>query len=1060
MLFFEGVRYAWTDVVELAGTGVGSWIGVDEREVLTGLEMPPEIDLGRTVPWSAKLEQSKPISFGIRDLTGRDLVLDVFKAYQPDDLSSSLGDSFRPTQDPAPEFGVGPGQDPTVPLWGRHIGTEAIGPAGERRYLFCMPEGVPPGLDHVAGPGWPPAIVTDEPTVWEGRWWALYRVVYDEETQAYPSWLEQHQGGSLVSYGKVKGRGSWSSSRGGRLFQLACFGPASLLRKSINLTRPSRWIRPSTGGVSITGERARVAAWIANDPFRKIDDGGVAATVGRYPCQTLLSGNTLDGLTTRAEIVQRIREIVQCMITNTDQGPVLAATNSTWTGPGLPDPEWGSNDARAVNITADGSTIKIRCEDPTTPNPNEGYRIGLALDAAVWQLLGWDINAPGFTRNNGVCFVGGTLWGQGPGDAALPPFHYNAMFSTRANFEDPPDQWNNGGQWQVYTAPYQAGTVTLRPEAGDDIRLGVGVVRCASQYQWPFEAGAQIDGVDVDASGWWVFRGERITALAYEQGGDPEPFVQVALCQWVATASRDGVEIDGSGYARLQTIRWEDPRLFGYPFERMAEPWVSVLGGLECAPLGVIGGIGLPSGGGWRHRAIPSLLVSTGTVKWDAQPNVVVVVPGANHPPGLPVQDPYPGDVGSADLGCGIPQELVDVESWKTALSAMPGGLAKALNRALYAVQGTDRMERTLQMLHAGAGLAWSMRKIDGLPKFGGYDPIAPLQPSDAELVITRDDLAEAALRDEAQWTAIVELRDGGPYDFFEFAVDGMPGERGTNYEQIFESQDRAAPFREGRIPWPVIDEGLRDPTPWVGTAQAELIDWTGPARQRFAAGFGPYYAEQRRLYMTILNARFMTRIGVGTVVRVIDPNAESPDGTRGIDHMGRVLHPTVITRGDMRGAMRVVVELEARGVAETRIWAPSAIGGVGSWDQQTSTLTVRRNWTQAPGDHRDVDHFVQPAWDAGIHDPGLLDVVIYQSENGRDYPAQWEVRAQVSSVDRDADTMTLQNVVGPLYRDMVKFVVSAPLDEQTAPWAQALFVPITEADGTWGGGQPGRRIR
>lgn len=1055
VLFIEGVPYAWTDIRGIAGSGVGSWIGVDERTVLQGLVVPAEIDLGRTDPWRAELVQSQPLVFGINDLTGQDLVVDVFKAFEQDSKTDSMGSPLSPLQDPAPEFGAGQAQTP-IPLWSRHIGTEAIGPAGERRYLFPMPEGAPPGFDHIAGIGWPPSLVTEQATIFAGRWWALYRVVQDPETKTYPGWLEQHQGGSLISYGKIKGRGAWANTSSGRTFQMACFGPTSLLRKSINLSRPSRW-HGVQGGISITGDRAKVAAWIANVPRRKISEGGIAVVPSTYECQTLLSGNTLDGLTTRAEIVERLNQIVQCMITGLDQGPVLGATNAIWTGPNLAAqlPWRDLNGDRDVYITPDGSTIRIKCEDPTF-NVDEGYSIGIALDATVWQLLGWDINR--FTRNAGVCPVGGSLWGEQPGEAAMPPFHYVAEFSTRSDQSDPPDQWSNGGLWQVYTAPYQAGTVTLQPEGGDELRLGVGVVRSASQYQQAYNPGAQIDGEDVNASGWWMFRGERITAQAFERGEDPEPYTQIAFCEWVATPGREGVEIDGAGYARLRTIRWEDPRIFGLEDERMQEPWVSVLGGLECTPLGVLGALGLPSAPGWRQRTIPSMLVSTGTATWEDTGVSVTITPGANHPPGLSPQDPFPGDVMAADLGCGIPQTLVDVESWGLALSSLPGGTAKALNRTLYGVLGTDKMERVLRMLHAGAGIGWSLRRVNGLPTFGAYNPLGALGPADAELVITRGDLAEAEIREESQWTAVVELRDGGPYDVFEISVDGAPGERGTNYEQSLESQDYARPYRDGRMSWPIIDEGLRDPTPWLGTPQAELFDWIGAARTRFAAGFGPYYARQRRIYRANVDARMMTRIGIGTIVRVIDPTAESPDGTRGIDHMGRVLHPVILTDGNMGQAVRVAIELEAEGVGDAKIWSPSAQGGVGSWDGDTSTLTLTENWSEVPGDHRDVAHFVQPTWDVGVHDPGPLRVAIYQSENGRDYPAFAEARADVIAVDEGTNTMTLGNISGRIFRDRIKWVVAAPTDEQTAPWAQELFIPVTESDGT-AAGQPGGRL-
>lgn len=812
----------------------------------------------------------------------------------------------------------------------------------------------------------------------------------------------------------------------------------------------------------LTGDRAKVACWIENAPWQQ-QGGGVNVTPSGFEAQTLVSGNTLAGLTTREEIWAKISDIVTTMISGLDTNGVLAATNAEWQGtqPPAPAGPWqqgAGGEGRDVKIAADGSTIRIKCESPTQPRLDEGYALGLCLDATVWQIAGWDINTINFTREFGSIKIGGPAWGGQVGDQVLPPFHYEGVFHTRESQDTPRESWANSASWQVHAAPYQVGTVALDDQGGNELRLGVGQVRCEGQFAQAWTKGATIDGDDVSASGWWVFRGQRLTALAYETGGDPEDFAQIAFCEWVATAAGDAIDVDSLGYARIRIVRWEDPRRWGVPFEKMTEPWVSVIGGLECAPIGVLGGTVTTQD--WRHRVIPRILLSTGTATWDDSGEAVIVSPGANHPADLPANEPWPGDMETADLGCGIPAVFVDHDSWRATCAGLPGGSAGALNRVRYPVFGSHRMEHILVEAMAGAGLGWSWKRKAGelLPAFGCYDPIAPLALGQAELTLTRADMAETEIGNDEQWRGTVDLRDGGPYDRFEYAVDRDPMSGSTlNYTACHESQDYGRRYRDGSIDWEVNDGGLRDPRPWLGTPYEDIYGWLGQARTRFAVGFGPRHARQVRIYKNTYDGRFAGKIGLGTIVHVIDPTAEAGSGERGINHMGRVTQASIVARKPSATAVRVAVQLEPQAVDQVKVWGPSAQAGVGSWDAGTNTMTITADWAGVGGDHDDTRGFVQPDWDT--HTPGPLRVAIYQSETGKSYPAAYYVRADVVSVDPVAHTIELTNISGRIFRDMIKWVVAAPYDEQSAEWALAIFAPITEPTGKWDGVENGYRL-
>jgi hypothetical protein len=1059
LMMIEGCPIGFTSIPALAGTGATSWIGTayGDREILLGLTVP-DLPLGESQPFEARIKEERP-TFDLLDFDGR--VRELFAEMWPDETTDSMGTRLSPLDDPAPEFIAGPAETP-IGIWGRHIGTEAIGPAGERRHFWIEPTGKPPGLDHVAGPDWPVSLITDDPRIWTGRMVAIYRIVQDPETGSWPDWDDQHAGGSLWWIGKIKGRGSFASTDRGRVFKLPCSSVASLLRKSLNLSRSTRWAKPAIGSVTLTGDELKVAAWIGVLGGVDMPDG-IATTPSTFDCQTLASGNTLAGCTTRAEIRDRLNAIIQTMISGATVDGILATTNAGWTGPTPPVDQsyWQDGSAdREIEISADGSVIGIKCE--ADPIGFDGFYLGLAVDVRVAQLLGWDINALPWTQGvGGTCPVGGPNWGGDPEDQIMPDYHVIGIFETRLSPDDSLP-WSNGGAMVSREAPYPQGTVTLDPSGGDEIKLAVGEWPVQGQFGQPWTSGAQIDGVDVDTAGWWIFRGQRLTAEAYLNGGEPEDYQQVALCEWVSNATGDAVAEDSVAYARIRVLRWYDPRRFGIPYEGMTEPWVSVAGGLEIAPLGIIGGTALASVGtpapDWRHRVIPRTLMSSGTCEWNDTGDAVELVAGTNHPADLPANESRAGDVEAADLGLGLPNEWVDWQSWYKCAAALPGGAAGALNRVTYAISGSTQAEDLLHEMMRGAGWAWSWKRTDGIgpPQLGCWDPIKPLALADVEVTITRAIAAEPSSPStdtNPQWRAQVDLRNDGPFDRFEFLTDRGPLESDLAYRLEFESQDVGRRYRDGKITWTVEDSGLRNPAPWLGTILAPVFEWSEAARQRFALGFGERYARSARVYRQVLDATYITRIGLGTVVHVIDGSAEAPDGTLGVNHLGRVIDATILTKSFQ--GIRVAVLLESRPIDAVKVWGPSACAGVGSWNSGTNTLTISEDWADVGGGHNDARGFTQPAWDTRAG--GALRVTIYQSEDGVTFPADLVASADIASANEEGNTLGLTSITGTIYRDTIKRIVAAPYDEQTAAWALALYIPVTEPTGLFDGNKGSR---
>lgn len=1053
VVFIEGCPIAFTDCPALAGSGASSWIGTSygAREVLLASGEPrsmvPDLPLGETVPSASSIQEVR-VTFRLADFDRR--LAALFREVYPDSTTDSMGERLAPTDDPAPSTIAGPDATP-IDLWDRHIGIEAIGPAGERRYYWIEPSGAPPGLDHVGGVHWPPSVITDDPYVWAGRMVAVYRIVQDPDDGSWPSWTDQHAGGSLWWVGKLKGRGAFVSGPRGREFHLPATGVSSLLRKNLNLARPPRWIRPPEVGLVLTGDALKVSAWIEQLADLQVDDG-ISVVPSTFDCQTLASGNTFSGCVTKQDYATKLAAIIGTMISGSDTGGVLASTNAGYAGPVPPvdNAAWqAGDDARDVELGGDGSYVKIKCEDDS--GAFDGFKLGFAIDVRIIQFWGWDIDQGDWQPAKDLSFrcpVGGTLWGENNGDEILPDKHYIGRFSTKVGNYD-----ENGGKWVEYEAPYVDGTISIGPSGGETLSLGIDEVACEGQLAQPYVYGDQINSTNVDAAGWWLLRGERLTAAAYEAGEDPEEFVQVAFCEWIASTNGDAVAQDSTTHARLRIVRLEDPRRFGLPFDRLDEPWTSVVGGLEVAPIAVLGGNAASGGPGWRHRLIPSLLVSSGTAAFSESGGVVSVTTGDNHPSGLP--DQWSGDVEVADLGLCIPKGWVDVDSWYACSERLPGGSGGALNRVTYAALGPVQAEDILRQAMSGAGWAWSWKRTEGagVPKLGCWDPIETLTPEDIEVAITRAASAEPtspADNGGEMWSAVVELRNDGPFDRFDFAVDRGPLDSALAYELGWESQDPGRRYRDGRIAWTVEDGGLRNPTYWLGTPSEALFTWTEAARLRFSGEFGKHYSRSSRLYRDVLDATYITRLGLGTIVLVVNASAEAPDGTIGINHLGRVVDAKIINSGGQQ-AIAVAVQLQPYPIDEIRVWGPCAVATeAGNWDASTSTVTIDEDHAGVGGDHVDTLGFTRPAW--CTLGAGALKVRIYQSEDGVDYPSAMEATADVASVDSGTPSITLASITGTIYRDTIKRIVADTYDVQTAEWALGLLMPVTLSTGVFDG--------
>lgn len=1058
LIFIEGCALAFTTDQAIAGSGPSSWIGVDhgEREVLLGLVMPNELGFGKSEPFEGEIQEASP-TVKLLDFDGR--IVALFKDDEDDDiLDDSLGARLSPLDDPAPATIPGPNQLP-VDLWDRNVGIERIGPSGQRSWFWIWPEDEPAGHDHPIAPGLPLLKITDEPTIWAGRKVAIYSIVYDPETETWPSWDDQHDGGALRWCGTLRDVGSWSklTHLGGqtRALDINLSSPRSWLAKSLNSNRPAKWVRAQPGlEISVEKGNHLVAFWMG------IYHEGPVGTFA-WTSQSIASGNTLAGLTTREEVIAKLNAIIQCALTDTDQGTVLAASNvdlgapNPWAADSEPDEDIYPNYRDVDLILLNGvATLRIKMGtgssnwgDVTYP----GFWANLLLHTDVWAALGFDpAGQEHFWEDGAAAQIGGPDWGEAAGADILPNLQY-VFFS--AHTGDP--GFGYSGNYKSWPAAWAHGTVTFHDEGGDIVFLSTGDFPCEGQLAQAYVVGDEIDGTLCDSAGWWVFRGVRYTEADWANETEPAEFAAVALCEWVSTD--DGLRIlqNNDGTAQLRVVRWEDPRRFHLPFPRFTGTWVSSVETLECTPIGVIGGtlLDFPDKAHWLPVR---MMLSSGTSEFAELGPFVAASPGTQHPPDQPPVDKLAGDLEKRDLALGLPLAAVDYKSFRRAAQKL--GQANALNRSMHVLHGPERADQVLKGIFKARMWAWSWKKLAGeaVHSFGALDVISPLALSDVEVTISDDD--KGSTIDDLDFEPHVALRDGGPYDSFKLSGGRNFIEDELGYEIDYISNDQGRRFRHGRLEWAMEDPGLANPRLFQEPGDPQIYDWSEAARSRYSDKAGKFWARRSMVYTTVVDPIVALSIGLGTIVRVVDQRAETPQGVRGLDHLGWVCEAFLITSGKFAGCMRLSVFLQPWPVGSKRVWAPFA--RCYNYNTGTSLLTCSEDiagvGSLKPG-FRDVAGFVEPEEsDVG---GGVAQVCIFQSEDGVDYPAAFEVRADAIAVDLVANTITLDNVTGPIYADMIKWVFLDKHSNQTADWVIGRFAPNTDSDGYRAPGEKGWRL-
>jgi len=1020
VLFIEGLPYAFTNRSELAGSGVGSWISGapgGERVVIEGLEVPETINAATSLE-DGMLSSEDGAAFKLIDFEGKLIAL---VAEQEGDI---VGETLGPKTDPAPAATLD-----GVPLWGRWLNHEAIGPAGERRYYPCMPVTLP-GYDHAAFTGDAQtlalSIARDEPTWHEGMRCALYLVyrnTYASTTNpqlAWPNWQTHHgSGNSLVWYGSTR-----ELSCEALTWTLDCDGPSSWLRRQLGGNRSAEWL-PVSSVMSLSSQ-----------PAARED---LSAYYFSYRTPTSWERGA-------GSFYDTTDDLLPATGSAADYRAAIQARLNTVAGTAGPDVTWSTDKNATCTFTA--GVIALQVEDVGWA----AYAY-VGLPESVWRCLGYDPRAQAGVEPNGDPLVIDFIAPDDLGFELAPfsevpgPNYFLARLSTI------PKQYNslvqadtdadNDGKVRKYLAIMSEDLSTLYPEGGQELNVGLAGSLPYLEGQTcraPVEHTFSNSGGDVDTVGFIALKG------SYRRSIDEEPrtMVQVAQVGWVddTSAGGHGPSPDADSSLLLHVARYIDPRFFGM-VTTFNGPWSSL--DLQFTPVNYLG-YNVENG----DRADVLLLrtmLSTGTATWsgfEGQGAAITLGDNAHSDSDAP----QGSDVEIADLGLAIPHSLIDATSFVATANTLPGGGKNSpLNRVKLAWIGSFDSQDLIWRIVEQRG--WGMGLVRG--QFRLFNRAAELDADDVEVTLTTDDFAA-----EQDFIETAELRVMLPRDGFTVEY-GAPlvEEAGPEIELVAKvnASDPGARTRRTNNVITMDGAGLIPTRLWAPdpSPSSWIPAWSILAGRDLAAFFA---APWITVVVPIMWSKAKD-LGPGSVVRLTSLWAPTRDGSYGLTgRLGRVIGWSLRT-AELVCDVKVLVQA-GDPTTKPRRFAPVAqvlesVTSVESrHDAATRTFYCYADAFGHGEPQSDVAWFGEPDWSG----TGTDALVYGYQHNGRQWSKTFEFVVESVSTDHNSITYKAGSLTGTWWEARPTTLMLAPYDDQDAnSWARLLFSPITGADGFHGAG-------
>lgn len=1013
LLVIEGWADAFATDQAVVGSGVSSWIGTTygARTVHGGLTVPRSIGYSLDVsPTSGTGDGSlrdTGAEFRILDIDG--VLAPLLGNFDPDDLDL-LATRLMPPVDPTAATAIGQGGG-TIDIWGRHIGIEAIGPAGQRRYFPCHPTATLPGLDHAAllddvEGALAQEPVTDAPALVDGRRVALYALV-QERDGSWPSWSTQADGGALIWWGRLRS----GALAEGRTWALRCDGPASWLRKTLNTNHAPTW-RVAAPVFSLRADEGE-------------DETGIAVWCRKRQADGTITENGVDlfaspvTATTQAGIAAEVDAVIQTAIT---------AGVSTY-----------KNHAPFGDATMLSSAImRVRIEESGSAVQGE---IWIVLHWKVWERIGFE---PAIQRTidgdqetvYDVDFrqvTTPTISANGS-DATVPgPGYWIGVFRTRelgapATGYSIPEACNKQA-WRSHVPANEEGTDVLDHLGAQEVEIGVDPIYLDGQLGRP-PSTSTIDGSATNAARWILLRG------AYRETADEDPRERYQVAK-VSYRAVDG-EVQSNGIRTAVRVDYlEPPRLFGIDDDKLDRPWALVPGGLSMLPLAALrwSAQGEPD---FLHAALLRLLLSTGTATISGKDDddvPITLTAGDNDHPSAGGAFHMATDAELAELGLQIPHALVDWASFRRAWDRIPGGHAGMLGRGVVAWSGPRQAESLIGDVLRPRGLAL------GLPG-GKYGLVAIYDDIDAgDAVATvggSDRFVQGSPRSTPAGAATTRFAE--PFERVTVESVRHPADGSYQASDAYRARDRGVNGRQGRVQVSHSIDGVVAGSAWL-TEHQEL--WGNVA--------ATWHAEPHVLLAGVDIARPKAmQLWPGDVVLVTTP--WPPNGVGGYGFTSSPARVLSVRRdlGDLSATVDLLVQHRGGLV---RRWGPiarlvdDATDTTDRYDSATKTWKCQAD-AFGTGETSDVDGFAEPSWSS-------------VGGNALVYGWQWDgvtwsqsFSFTVSSVDTSAHTITATGAYTGTWRErMYTVLVLAPYDVQSAAWPKSLYHVVTDPDGTFGAG-------
>ena len=873
-------------------------------------------------------------------------------------------------------------------LHGMHVGTERIGPLGERRQ-YPVPLGNTTGGLHFAHPpdgqlGLASAPVSEHPMIWRGRRCALYRVYRDhiEHPDDYSQGWRPVSEWRRIWWGTMTDDGSVQ----GRRWVIECAGPESWLQRDLGVLTQTRPV-----SVHPLFEYAEEEAYAAG-----IIQLSTNESHGVVDFAPLFTGDTLDEL--RLEFASFLQELASA--------PGDAGA-------------WDSYDGNVLAPGGQGRSILMRHGEAAPPSLSA--TMILALHRSMWQRLGWDLEQVTSTDEYEFSFLGEQpLFSLTMG---VPPSSGYVFLRLKIDQRDTPiieveprfpggiaplDPLRINASGQVLNlSALQTGEVTHQgqlhaPVASDPNEPSLG-------YDLP-------DSTRCDTQGFWLIEGKR------RYTGTEEEFDEsvVVQCSW---ADSQGTVLNNQVVA---TRQW-DPRFFGISRAGLASTWSAQVGGFTARPL-LYFGYRQTSGYDRAHLVMQRLLLSTGTSEgWSgfAAEAPITIDPGDNDPPILAGFVRLDTEV--ADLGLAIPRDMV--ASPAEFLAAAQSATDEALEVFAAYAPGVNS-EDIFRGLMRPLGFAWSLAG----GRYGIFTPHDPIAEPEIRWALNRatQDAPYGRLRPPK-----VDQREYAPVDAFKMQWSAVVYRDEFRYDGTVDAGDAGRRYRSGGI-----EEEVDAPSHRRANTASEGLRARQSARAAFWA----------KRHYTVRDFDVLPSLGrriwPGDGARVSHPLLVDPSAADyGV--ASRRARVTAVTEDFSRSRGGISVDFLAYAERSSRPHVMGPIAHGTGYDRDERAILVDDDFLGLGNGWMDVRAFIEPEY-VGLEPlGGQLDIQWRQNDG-----SGWAQtgRGRVESIDDTPGAariiLAAGSLVGVYYPCQDSIVTAARVDQQTAPWGQALFVGIAGPDG------------